>query len=52
MSKELERAKAEKLQRAGLPLGEPKKKTQADVDKARQQHIDKTYGSGLDKNKG
>ena len=44
MSKELEKAKAQKLQRTGLPIGQPKKTTQADVDKARQEHTDRTYG--------
>ena len=47
----LEKAKAQKAQRAGLPIGNKKPTTEADVDNARQKHIDKTYGNGLDKNK-
>jgi len=49
--KALEKAQAQRLQRQGLPLGEPRKTTEADVDNARQQHIDKTYANGLDKNR-
>lgn len=47
MSKELEKAKAKKLQRTGLPLGEPKQTTQSDVDKARQKHTNRTYGNDV-----
>jgi len=43
MSYELEKAKAEKLKRTGLPLGTAKPTTNADVEKARQDKLKRTY---------